>query len=165
MKKDLIQESQAFQNHFLDDQSNDLLCQDIRSTLLQSEIEKAELVCLKVTYESLLSSLEKEIKKIAKLKKSIQVKLLDMMTECQKIEYVRLHPYSETADLFIAEECNKELISIYASAKCLDHIENQMRTLHLRKSVTSEVAIKKAMTDLIENRVSLANFYTVLKKD
>jgi hypothetical protein len=164
MKKDLVKESQAFQSHFMDDQANDQLCHDIRSTLLQSEIEKAELACLKCTYENLLSSLEKEIKKVSKLRKAMQSRLIDMMTEDQKIEYVRLYAFSDSADQFIAEECNKELIMMYASAKTLDSIENKLKTLHLSKSVTSDIAIKKAMQDLIENRVSLANVYSILKK-
>lgn len=167
MKKaidEVINVSKAYDEHFLDDQANADLVEDIRSNLLKSEIERFELEQLSQSMSKFLKSIEKEIKKIAREKKLFENVLMVKMTDEQQYEYSRLYRYSNTADEFIIELKDVEMIKLYGKCKCLDALENRMRSYHLQKQLLSNMNINKEKSELNDNRLILAGFFKSLKK-
>lgn len=109
------------------------------------KIKIAELDQLETTHSQLLSSLEKDIKKLSKELKRKEEELINTLTSDEKQTYVRLYTYSNTSDEFVSSIERDEVHSLYGQCRCLDRMLNKLKSQHLNCTIKStlEIAVAK----------------------
>jgi hypothetical protein len=109
------------------------------------KIKIAELDQLEIINAQILTSLEKDIKKMGLELKRKEEELLNTLTSDEKQTYVRLYTYSNTSDEFVSSIERDEVHSLYGACKCLDRMINKLKSQHLNCTIKStlEIAVAK----------------------